>query len=260
MHPVTTALLQSSKSSPTLSHACRLALRPHTNHFRRPFVSELFNASTSPQRLTASRTLPHPASLIYDVIADVDAYASFLPYCQASTVTKRSAPTATDGKTYPEEAYLSIGFNDSVAERFWSRIYCVPGRVVEAVAGSTETTLTPDEIRHHNPRPQREEDGDQTRNPQILSHLLTRWTLRPYCYKPPSASAMSSMSAYKNHEETSELLGQEMTEVNLAIEFQFANPMYAALSSAAAPMVAEKMIGAFERRVKSIVDGSANVQ
>ncbi|KXL43690.1 hypothetical protein M433DRAFT_69315 [Acidomyces richmondensis BFW] len=236
MHPVTTALLQSSKSSPTLSHACRLALRPHTNHFRRPFVSELFNASTSPQRLTASRTLPHPASLIYDVIADVDAYASFLPYCQASTVTKRSAPTATDGKTYPEEAYLSIGFNDSVAERFWSRIYCVPGRVVEAVAGSTETTLTPDEIRHHNPRPQREEDGDQTRNPQILSHLLTRWTLRP------------------------ELLGQEMTEVNLAIEFQFANPMYAALSSAAAPMVAEKMIGAFERRVKSIVDGSANVQ
>jgi len=131
---------------------------------------------------------------------------------------------------------------------------------VEAVAGNTETTLTPDEIRHHNPRPRKEEDGDQTRSPQILSHLLTRWTLRPYRYKAPPVNVTSPTSSHKNHEGTREISGHERTEVNLAIEFQFANPMYAALSSAAAPMVAEKMIEAFERRVKNIVEGSANVQ
>lgn len=128
------------------------------------------------------------------------------------------------------------------------------------MAGNTETTLTPDEIRHHNPRPRKEEDGDQTRSPQILSHLLTRWTLRPYRYKAPPVNATSPTSSHKNHEDRREISGHDRTEVNLAIEFQFANPMYAALSSAAAPMVAEKMIEAFERRVKNIVEGSANLQ
>jgi len=39
------------------------------------------------------------------------------------------------------------------------------------------------------------------------------------------------------------------------VEFQFANPVYAALSSAAAPRVAEKMIDAFEKRVKAVMEG-----
>jgi coenzyme Q-binding protein COQ10 len=48
-----------------------------------------------------------------------------------------------------------------------------------------------------------------------------------------------------------------MTDVNLVIEYQFANPVYAALSAAAAPKVAEKMIEAFENRVKAVAEGRA---
>lgn len=54
--------------------------------------------------------------------------------------------------------------------------------------------------------------------------------------------------------------GQERTEVNLVIEFQFSNPLYAALSSAAAPKVADKMIEAFENRVQAVMEGPANAR
>lgn len=64
---------------------------------------------------------------------------------------------------------------------------------------------------------------------------------------------------HTNHEETSEVAGQEKTEVHLVVQFKFANPIYAALSQAAAPKVAEKMIDAFEKRVKAVVEGPGNV-
>ena len=48
---------------------------------------------------------------------------------------------------------------------------------------------------------------------------------------------------------------REQTEVSLAIEFQFANPIYGTLSAGAAPKVAEMMIRAFEERVKSVLEG-----
>lgn len=123
-----------------------------------------------------------------------------------------------------------VGFSNDIAEEFWSRVYCSPERmVVEAVSGTAETLLAAAEIAHHHSRPVI--DQDPTRKGDVLSHLSTRWTLKP---------------------------GPEETEVNLAIEYRFANPMYAALSQAAAPKVAEKMIEAFEGRVKKVAEGAVN--
>ncbi len=230
-----------------------------TNHpriQRRPFS---FSNPLAPeaQTITATRTLRYPSRAIYEVIADVSSYSAFIPYCRSSVVTKTSAPTKQDGKSYPEEAKLVIGLNDGVSEEFWSRVYCVPYHAVEAVSGSTNTTLLADDITHHSPRPA--EDEDPTRSGNVLSELLTRWTLRPYHYKPPPTSAMSKETTHKNHEETSAIHGQEKTEVTLTVQVRFANPVYAALSQAAVPRVAEKMIEAFERRVKAVVEGPANV-
>ena len=112
--------------------------------------------------------------------------------------------------------------------------------MVEAVSGLTDTSLTPQEIEHHNPRPA--PASDPTRNQSVLTHLATKWVLRSYPYKPS--------------EETGEP-AKHMTDVNLVIEYQFANPVYAALSAAAAPKVAEKMIEAFENRVKAVAEGRA---
>ena len=125
---------------------------------------------------------------------------------------------------------------NSVREEFSSRIYCVPDRVVEAVSGKAETSLRDEEIGHHNPRPKSQAE-DMTRRDEMVEHLLTRWTLRPLGKRGSKP---------------------DETEVNLQIEVQFANPIYAALSQAAVPKVAEKMIEAFERRVGVVVSSDSS--
>ena len=193
-----------------------------------PFSSSLnplaSSDATPKQTLTASRTLPCPSPKIYAIIADVSSYDTFLPFCSRSTVTKWSAPV--NGKKWPSEAELEVGWK-GVTEKFTSRIYCIPGRVVEAIGGNTETTLRKEDIRHH-------AEGDalsgKGRDASVLSHLLTRWTVK-------DAAAG----------------GAPKTHVDLAIEFQFANPIYSAMSSAVADQVAGYMIGAFEKRVKEVL-------
>lgn len=224
LRPFAHTLRQPQHALPSFLPRSLATPKHHRTFFSNPFASEK-------QTLTASRTLQYPAKVIYDTISDVSSYSAFIPYCQSSVVTKTSKP-ADNGKSYPEEAKLTIGFNGDVSEEFWSRVYCQPERVVEAISGLTESSLSPADVPHHNARPSA--DQDPTRNESVLTHLATKWTLQK-SNKP----------------------GQESTEVNLAIEYQFANPVYGALSAAAAPRVAEKMIEAFENRVKAVLEKSA---
>ena len=125
--PLSLPTALSSRAPPPLHR-----LRPQTRAFL-----------TAPlQRITARRTLPHPPTPIYLVIAAVPAYAAFLPYCLASRVTRWSPrPDALYGLRWPDEAELEVGWG-AVREAFTSRIYCAPGRrVVEAVGGGARTTL-----------------------------------------------------------------------------------------------------------------------
>lgn len=223
LRPIASPLFRTPVVSPICSYREAYLARPtnHERHYqRRNFLSNPFNG---PQTISATRTLPYPSHLIFDVICDVSAYRHYYPFCKESVVTKTSQP-ATNGKTYPEEAKLVVGFGDTASEEFWSRIYCVPESIVEAVSGNTQTALPSEEIKHHNARPPARKDP--TRRDEMLSHLLTRWTLRPQ---------------------------EQKTEVNLAIELQFTNPVYAALSQTTVPKVAEKMIEAFERRLENVV-------
>lgn len=258
IQPLRQTLLQQSTYCRPSTSTCRAVYlqTPNTNS-KRTFISNPFS-SNQPQTLTATRTLQYPHKTIYAIISDVSSYSTFLPYCAGSTVTKTSSPHPKTGKTYPEEGKLVIGFNGDVSEEFWSRVYCVPDTVVEAVSGNSETTLPAEEVSHHSQRPPAGSD-DKTRNAKVLTHLLTRWSLKPFPYKPPPASATHPSTTHMNHAETSEIPGQEKTEVSLHMEFQFANPVYGALSQAAAPKVAEKMIEAFETRVKAIIEGPGNV-
>ncbi|QDS72663.1 hypothetical protein FKW77_002753 [Venturia effusa] len=191
------------------------------------------------QTLNASRTLPYPSSAIYSIIADVDRYSAFLPYCTSSKVTKWSHPDP-DGKKWPSEAELVVGWN-GLEETFRSRIYCVPGSIVEAVGGRGVTTLRKELIRHH------EDDSasvDGAPDNGILTRLLTRWTVRGFPYKSSAGESAGYPSSSKEH-----------TQVSLTIEYQFSNPMYSAMSGAVADKVAGTMIEAFEGRVKSVLDG-----
>lgn len=239
-----TPLQTPATRSPSLSAACATTTL-HLHHQRRLFFSNPFTPGV--QSLTATRTLPYPSTLLYEIIADVSSYHSFVPFCRGSEVTKYSNPDA-NGKRWPEEGKLVVGFNDDISESFYSRVYCVPGTSVEAVSGATETSLPADQIAHHNPRPA--DSQDPSRNATVLTHLLTRWSLRPFPFKP------APLGADKNPLEAgTQLPAREQTEVSLAIDFAFANPLYAAMSAAAAPKVADKMIQAFEQRVKELLDG-----
>jgi coenzyme Q-binding protein COQ10 len=121
---------------------------------------------------------------------------------------------------------LEVGWG-AVRETFTSRIYCVPGRIVEAVAGGAVTSVDEHEAEHHT-HVGATSAADKASSGDILTHLLTKWEVTPLVTDP----------------------GSETTKVALDIEFQFANPVYAAMSQVAAGAVAEKMIEAFETRIR----------
>ena len=179
-------------------------------------------------------------------------YHKFLPFCISSNVTKQSSPDA-EGKTWPEEAELVVGYKDVMRESFYSRVYCAPSEyIVESVSGETNTSVSDALIKHHNARP--DASQDPARNATILTHLRSRWTLSPFPYKP------GPMGSDRPQEVTSDIPPRMQAEVNLVIDYQFANPLYTTLSAAAAPKVAEKMIEAFELRAREMLDRPATSQ
>lgn len=205
----------------------RPALRPPRPTHTRAFLPNIFASGTSPseiQTLRASRTLPYPSAAIYSIIADVPSYASFLPYCTRSTITHWSAPDALTHRRWPSIGVLTSGFG-SLTESFTSRVYCIPGRVVESVGGDTATALPRAQIAHHLDE---EQPGVQKAGSEgLLTHLRNTWTV--------------------------EEVGRGKTRIELVLEFRFQNPFYAAVSAGAAPKVAEAMVRAFEERVEEVL-------
>lgn len=221
--------------SKTILRTARPALRsiPQT---RRHFLSI---PGLEAQSLTATRILPYKSSSLYTLIADVDSYSTFVPYCLESKVTKWSAPDK-DGKRWPSEADLKVGWG-GYEESFTSRLFCVPGSIVEALGGEAKTTLPKEDIKHH-----KESLDAPAKANSIFQSLNTRWSIKPFHYKPPSGKPQTDNAVHP---------AREQTEVHLTLDFQFSNPIYAALSKAVAPKVAGIMIEAFEVRARKLLDG-----
>ena len=207
--------------------------------FKTPRRSFVTLPGIESQSLAASRILPYKSTSLYTIIADVDSYSSFLPYCVDSKVTAWSAPDAS-GKRWPSQADLKVGWG-GFEEQFTSTLLCVPDSVVEALGGEAVTELPKPDIAHYaasHPAP-------ATAN-SIFKSLRTRWFVRPFPYKPPTGTPQTDRTT---------LPATEETEVRLTIDFQFSNPLYAALSKAVAPKLAGVMIEAFEDRARKLLDG-----
>ncbi len=218
------------------------AIRPaSTVHSFKPLARRNFITlpSTERQSLTATRILPYKSSSLYTLIADVDSYSSFLPYCVDSKVTKWSTPDK-NGKRWPSEADLKVGWG-GYEETFTSRLFCVPGSIVEALGGEAQTSLSKSDLGHH---------AATLHAPAIANNIFqsisTIWAVKPFHYKPPSGQPQTDNAVHP---------ARDQTEVHLTIDFQFSNPIYAALSKAVAPKVARTMIEAFEVRARKILDG-----
>ncbi|KAI9879820.1 MAG: hypothetical protein M1830_007002 [Pleopsidium flavum] len=224
---------QSPLGRPALT---RISQQPKRQFLSTPLTPEI-------QSLKASRTLSYPANKIYDLIADISSYSTFLPYCSSSTITSWSDPDPTSGKKWPQEAELKVGWA-GYDETFRSKVFCVPGSVVEAVSGEARTTIAKDDIPHHS----KTLESANAEGNAMFTSLLTTWRLREFPFKPPPPEGKHG--ALDSSQGASPV---PQTEVNLSIEVQFASPVYAALSKAAAPKVAGVLIDAFEKRAKEVL-------
>ncbi|ORY71995.1 polyketide cyclase/dehydrase and lipid transporter, partial [Pseudomassariella vexata] len=186
--------------------------------------------TSGPNTVTASRTLPYASSPLYGIIADVDSYTSFLPYCSVSRVTHWTSPSHTSNSTtsssplpegitrrWPTRADLTAGFG-GFTETYTSKLFCIPDcGIVEAISGDARTEIPEADLRQET----------------LFKSLVTRWTVRPL----PQGQKGSG----------------DWSEVDLSIKFHFANPLHMALSSAVADKVAPVMVEAFIKQAERVL-------
>ncbi|KAK9773818.1 putative Dehydrase and lipid transport-domain-containing protein [Seiridium cardinale] len=188
--------------------------------------------SAEPQTLAAHRTLPYSSSQLYELIADIDSYTTFLPYCTTSRVTSWSAPDPESGRRYPTAGILTAGWS-GLSETYSSRVFCVPKLgIVEAISGNATSSIPASELQKYGLRDAGPGQSGSGAQEGTFSSLVTRWTVRP-------------LEARGREEEWS--------RVDLSIRFQFVNPLYAAVSSAVADKVAPIMVEAFEKEARRVL-------
>lgn len=180
------------------------------------------NNNSDPKRvLTATRTLPFSAALLFKVISSVESYSQFLPFLTASTVTARDPDSG-----YPMQAFLTVGYGP-LSETFTSKVDCDPSRwTVEARSGAKYGGGSG---QNHGGR------GGLSgffpgANEGIFEYLDTRWELAPLA--PVDAP------------------GGPQTKVNLVVRFEFRNQLHATVMSAVEGQMASVMIEAFEKRIR----------
>jgi len=198
-----------------------------------PQIRSFSNPLTPLQTLTASRILPYHSAPLYKLIADIETYPQFIPYCTSSSITSQSAREKISNQRWPRTADLHIGFG-GYDERFRSAVYCLPYTVLEAVAGAAEPTIPRSQLPHYYDDPDHSHDADRSAgNARIFTSLLTRWIFKEFPFKPPPPDGKTPQ------EGNASIPASPRTEVNLTIEVRFASAVYSALSQAAAPKVAQ---------------------
>lgn len=89
-----------------------------------------FQQAPAARRHHERRLLQHPASLLYEVVADVEKYHCFVPWCQQSKILTNTGNELT--------AELTVGFK-YLTERYVSRVQLLAPQLV--TAQSTQTNL-----------------------------------------------------------------------------------------------------------------------
>jgi len=179
------------------------------------------------QRYHERKILPYSQKELYNLVADVDCYRYFLPFCHASKVLNASRPNwrSNPGAGPVElEAQLRVGFL-GLEESYISRVSCIPYESVEARAA----TSTP-----------------------LFKSLITSWRFQPASSTSPHPST-SPEHTLTPHDGISANKADDLSEIaptllTFDIVFAFANPLHANVSSAFFGRVSRMMVRAFEER------------
>jgi coenzyme Q-binding protein COQ10 len=154
------------------------------------------------------------------------------------------------GKRWPTRADLTAGWG-GLEQTYTSRVFCVPGSIVEALSGEgARSDIAPDVLAKYGLRDEPssvsastiERDSSGNVGEQgVFKTLVTRWTVTP------AVEGTQQREVVQTDKQT------EWSDVHLSIRFQFANPLYAVVSSAVADKVAPIMIEAFVERAKKVL-------
>jgi ribosome-associated toxin RatA of RatAB toxin-antitoxin module len=111
------------------------ALAQHRRQLRLPGLSSLLNAKPQAHRQCRwQRVVQHPQTTIYGVVADVESYSEFLPWCMSSQVRERGRD-AEGHETLKTE--IGVGFS-AISSQFRSEVTLAPFTRVHAVSESNE--------------------------------------------------------------------------------------------------------------------------
>ncbi|KAI1434636.1 hypothetical protein GGR50DRAFT_661862 [Xylaria sp. CBS 124048] len=221
----------------------RLPARPLNAPTTRNFLSSVLPSSPlPPQTLTASRRLPYNHAALYGLIADINSYSAFLPYCSISRVTSWTThPDPEYGRRWPTRADLTAGWG-GLEQTYTSRVFCVPGSIVEALSGAgARSGIAPEILARHGLRDEPLSlNTKEEREEGVFKTLVTRWTVTPVNKGAPQTDGVSVPQT-------------QWSDIDLSIRFQFANPLYAAVSATVAHKVAPVMIEAFVERARKVL-------
>ncbi|ORY34844.1 dehydrase and lipid transport-domain-containing protein [Naematelia encephala] len=216
------------------------------------------------QRFHARKILPYSQAQLYEIVSDIPSYASFIPFCQSSSVlSPKSSPSSSSpsspsssspsssfssssssstlsgpknnqdtqwrpslDKPFEVDAELVVGFG-GLEERYVSRVVGNPPEVVTATA------------------------ADQGK---LFKSLKTTWSFSPASSLSPHPSSSLSPTGSDKSSTHSPNPGPTdgPTLLTIDLAFSFANPLHRIASQAVLPMVADKMVDAFEKRCKEV--------
>jgi coenzyme Q-binding protein COQ10 len=171
----------------------------------------LFSTPTPIRQLTHSRVLPYPRSAVFNTLASVDKYPSFLPFVLSARVSER------DQNGLPARASLRVGYDAMGIEENWDSIVNA-----EEEQGIIEA---------------RNADTGESTEEGIFEVLKTKWQLHDLEDIRRQGVGVGAQTA-----------------VRLDVEVKFRSAMYDKLFAGVEEKVAGIMVGAFEKRIKELVE------
>jgi coenzyme Q-binding protein COQ10 len=168
------------------------------------------------QTRTKTSRLPYAPEPLFRLIADIDSYASYLPFCLASRVTAWTTASAPESQRWPTRGDLTVGWGPLTLS-YTSRVYCQPYRVIEAISG----TATLEELNLQG------EHVSEAKADDLFKSLATRWEFVP---------------------------DERGTLVMLSIKYEFTSLEHQLIAGASGGEAASSMVAAFEKRARSVLE------
>ncbi|KIK06741.1 hypothetical protein K443DRAFT_129679 [Laccaria amethystina LaAM-08-1] len=194
-----------------------------------------FSPSTrlEPERYHERKILPYNRKQLYDVVADVDSYPQFVPFCTSSRILTPGFDKYHKEKTVID-AELTVGFL-SLQESYVSTVTCSPYESVEVRVSISPIYILTLCIKA------------VSSSSALFRTLSTSWRFYP---EPPSP---------KNESVDYDRDGL-LTLVTLDLVYAFSNPLHASVSSSFFSQVSKLMVQAFEKRCSEVYrSGSGDV-